>query len=105
MAFMGSLLPMMAMGDQPTNVTLNTTAIQQFNDKGELVTGQDSMNQFYNQNVGIVQILTKIAWGTLMPSSTLIAYGMDSGLALTIDLILKMLICFDLITFWKGIPW
>jgi hypothetical protein len=101
---LATVAPMMDV-DSPTNVTLNQSTLTGFNEQGQIITGTDSQNKYYDKTISITDMLWNMSAGVVNIGGRLTQFGMDSGLALAITTILDMLILLDLLVYWRGINW
>jgi hypothetical protein len=84
---------------------LNQSTVQGFSQQAGITTGTDGQNAFYTQGISVISLLTDTVTGTIFIGSVLQNWGMDEGLADAINVILGIVVGFDLLMFWRGIAW
>lgn len=99
-----NVAPVMNINTMPA-AGFNQTTTVQFNAQGGITSSQTGQDQYYLQNINIVNLLTGIVFGVIYFGGTLQSYGMDPVTANAINLIMGLLVAFDLLMFWGKIPW
>jgi hypothetical protein len=84
---------------------LNQSTIDEFTGQAGITTSADGQNQYYVQNINVINLLQSIVSGVIFIGEPLQNMGMDTGLALSINAILGLDVALDLLLFWRGIHW
>jgi hypothetical protein len=99
-----NVAPIIQTSAMPTS-SFNQTTMQEFNSQGQIVSSQTGMDQYYAQNINIINVLSSVVTGVIFFGDSLVKFGMDEFMAYSINLILGVLVAFDQLMYWGKISW